>query len=238
MNIINPFRFSKKGASWLLDGVDEFIEGVEMSSVMSVTSPYSISIWFKVTGTDNQTIFDQTETTSNHYMRCYILNGNINFYVRFSGVKGLIRTTATFNDDVWHNVICVRETSSLSIYVDGVLQPVSVILSGAGGFTGGTHFLALGALQADITPILNYFTGSLAEFNVFDTDVGASASDIYNGGSPRNESSNGLSSNLVLSYSAVSTSNGVGGVSDSVSSNDGTMINMNVTENISDDYPS
>lgn len=137
----------------------------------------SISLWFKTTSTGTvQAMFSSAdEASTNNYISVLMspvgLVGRI-YLQNNTGVgvtNQVYSTSGVYNDGNWHHAVIISNSSTWSIYVDGVLQSLTVTL----GLNTGDWFadsinrdnVTIGNLNRS-TPIA-YFQGSLDDVRVY-----------------------------------------------------------------------
>lgn len=81
-------------------------------------------------------------------------------------------SAATLNNNAWHlvNATWKMSTGEMNLYVDGLLSSSVVSTSSKGKERSGQNALTIGAMAVGN----NYFTGSIAHVQVFDTVLSAS----------------------------------------------------------------
>jgi len=221
--------------SMTFDGVDEAIT----TGNINFTSAISISFWMKTTDTGNLNsiiVKDDTSVrswgvvwrgTASGLRRLYFLVWNTN------GTINTVQSTANILDDNnWHHILCTYNgttgANGLKMYVDGVLNGQTTASST--GILSSNRVVTIGKLSN-----VNdwYFSGSLDEIAMWNTDQSANISTIYNAGDPSNLSS--LSPNHwwrmgdgdTFSTNWTLIDNGSGGVN-------GTSVNMEITDRTTD----
>lgn len=177
--------------SMTFDGVDE---GVTTGNI-DFTSAISISFWMKTTDTGSlNSIISKDDTSLRSWSvvwrgssaglrRLYFFVFNTN------GTLNTVQSTANILDDNnWHHILCTYNgttgANGLKIYVDGVLN-------------GQTTASSTGIRSTDRTVTIGkisnindwYFSGSLDEIAMWNTDQSANISTIYNAGDPSDLSS-------------------------------------------------
>jgi hypothetical protein len=146
-------RFNNLNSAYTVDGINcPNAKGISLPALIDNSNSYSISIWFK---TVDSTKSDQN--ILNSYPHQYI---DLNFNYPFFGftnktcswigngtwqVSGNSIYWNTFSLNNWHNIIVIKNTSSISYFQDGVLVFTQVITSSfnVGNFTS----IVIGALS-------------------------------------------------------------------------------------------
>lgn len=163
--------------SILLDGIDDFVDIANPTS-FSDTGDFTISAWIKYTTTGvNLNIFNARD---NRYL--YVRSGRIyGAYKNSSGSFQSINTTAYFNDGNWHHAMFVKNSTNLTLFVDG--SQVATNTNGGATQSTGTIYARIGARAFSATAT-NFFQGNVDELAFFNSDQSANISTIWNGGSP------------------------------------------------------
>lgn len=216
----NPFANTK---SILLDGVDDYVDCGNPTS-LQITNTITLSAWVKMSSTSGQSQDCIISKDNGSTQRSYTLWGKTSFssspiaYIWNGGTNYSVQATTNIEDDNWHHVMLVYVPStSLNIYIDGVLEGSNTtsIPSSINNAIQNFHIGQFG----NGTFKLN---GNIDEVALWNSDQSANASTIYNSGVP-----NDISSLSPLSWwrcgdgdtSPTLTDNGSGG-------NDGTMTNF------------
>ena len=85
---------------------------------------YSLSYWIKTTANDG-VIMGKGPHTLMGMMQYINAGGTIE--ARSEYPSGIINSTHTINDNLWHNVVFTRNGTSVRIYIDGVLSNIGVV---------------------------------------------------------------------------------------------------------------
>lgn len=93
------------------------------------------------------------------------MNGKVGFGIGLPDTT--ITTATTVNDNQWHliNATWQMNTGTMSLYLDGLLSASKVVTASKNTTRAGQNLLAIGGLATGI----NWFTGSIADVQVFDT---------------------------------------------------------------------
>lgn len=161
-----------------LDGVQQYIETTHVQT--SVTA-YSVDVWFKTSTTSLQRTWVQNRGTgAGVSITCGIgpaqgTAGKVFIAIDTEGIIMQKGTVQSYNDDTWHNAVCIFNqssgtitTDSFNIYIDG--QQADTTTSGMQQFNNTT---------APVTGLGNtrigwhqswgtYFTGSLGPVKIYD----------------------------------------------------------------------
>jgi hypothetical protein len=221
--------------SMTFDGVDEAVT----TGNIDFTSAISISFWMKTTDTGSLNsiiVKDDTSVrswsvvwrgTSSGLRRLYFFVWNTN------GTLNTVQSTANILDDNnWHHILCTYNgttgANGIKMYVDGVLNGQTTASST--GILSSNRTVTIGKLSN-----VNdwYFSGSLDEIAMWNTDQSANISTIYNAGDPSDLSS--LTPNHwwrmgdgdTFSTNWTLIDNGSGGVN-------GASLNMEITDRTTD----
>ena len=176
---ISPNSYTQNSFSF--DGVDECFNIADPTSFTD-TGDFSISAWVKYTTTGALHIFNIRDNRI-----LYVSSGRIVGAFRNSG-GGFVSITSPslYNDNNWHHVLFVKNSTNLILYVDGA----QVISNSNGGATqsGGTSFARISARASGSTPT-NYYNGLVDEIAFFESDQSSNVSTIFNNGVPQDISS-------------------------------------------------
>lgn len=158
----------KFGNGGSFDGINDYVSVPDDSS-LDITGAATYSAWIKFTsnGTSNERIMSKGETGSSYSLILYKLSEAKT--IGFGDNAGVITTTNSFGDGIWHNVVAIHDggnsNASLSIYVDGVKQAVT-----ADGVFDGVNAtdqpLSIGG-NVDDGVAENFFAGSIDDVRVY-----------------------------------------------------------------------
>ena len=202
-----------------LDGIDDYVDCGNPAS-LQITNTITLSAWVKTTDTSSYEVIigkDSVATGTKSFL-LYRSGSVARFGVYKSNVGKFISGTTTINDGNWHHIMGVNDGTDLKIYVNGTLEGTSI--GNGGTFDNGTNVFYIGRRGGSPSQRA-YFTGSIDEVSVWNTDESANASAI--GGTIPTD----LSTYNPISWwrcgdsdtSPILTDNGSGG-------NDGTMTNF------------
>jgi len=188
--------------SSLFDGVNEYIT---MGNVLGFeyTNPFSVSCWFKMSGTGADTLVSKQDNSTNRGWIIFLNAGELNWQlVNGSGVRIAIKPSGTFNDGSWHHAVCTYSADTpgavadMVIYVDGVAQTPVVVEDTLGSNTILTSAsLNIGA--RDDGAGLHY-AGNIDDVTIYDRALTlAEVQDVYNSGLPRDNRLLSSASNIV-----------------------------------------
>jgi len=123
-------RFNNSNAAYEIDGINcPNAKGISLPSMINNASDYSISIWFKTTDSTKteQTLFNSSPhqyiATNFNYPYSGFQNKTCSFFGNGTWqVNGSTINWNTYNLSDWHNIIVIKNTSSISYYQDGLLK--------------------------------------------------------------------------------------------------------------------
>ena len=217
--------------SFEFDGVDDYVN-IGNPSALQITGALTLSVWTKLSSSvGTQSCIMSKDSGAAVGQRAFSFWGKIVnkpvFYIWNGGSSYNVGGTTNIADDTWHHVAVVYlPSTSLRIYVDGVLE--------------GTNTTSIPASinNANYDFKLGHFAGSLFEFkglmdevSVFDSDQSANISTLYNGGTPTTLPS-GAVAHYRMGEEATFSTNWT--VPDAVGSNDGTSVNMTIEDRVGD----
>ena len=175
-----PSLFSNK--SFTFDGVDDYIDCGNPTS-LQITGALALSAWVKTTDTSSYEIIigkDNVSSGTRSYL-FYRLGNNLSFAIWKSNSLSDVTGTAVINDGNWHHVMGVNDGTDLRIYVDGILDNTNV--GGGGTFDNGTFNFNIGR-RGGTSSQRGYFTGTIDEVAVWNSDQSANIISIFNQGVP------------------------------------------------------
>ena len=152
--------------SILFDGVDDYVS-ISANSNLQISDTFTISHWVKFTSTSQMYVTN----FANKY-GTFVQNGYAYLVFRnLSNTQISLQSTSTINDGNWHNITAIKTTSTMAIYIDGILDANNT--NGATGITS-TSSNAIGALFNGAIR----FLGNIDEVAVWNNDQSANASAI------------------------------------------------------------
>lgn len=147
------------GNALALDGVDDYVVGTA-AALPQGNAARTLEAWVLTTAA-NGVIFNYGTATTNQRAGLLVNGGNL-YYV---GENNDLRGNIALNDGHWHHVAATYTGTTLSLYVDGVLD----VTSNPGAFnTAGTTW-RLGSRILTGTALGEQFTGRLDEVQVYNT---------------------------------------------------------------------
>lgn len=160
------------GSALTFNGSTTSVTAGTMPAANFGAGSYSVSTWFKTTGTAFQRILSKGNYGNTNGYLLAAHNGALTFAMGAGGVQSesvAVNTRAGFNDGRWHHVAVAVDGSadSLRIYVDGVVQGLTV---GAGycGTAQGAAVSTSGcdAVASSTDPLtIGSYNGSTEFFN-------------------------------------------------------------------------
>ena len=184
------YSTGKIGSGFSLDGINDY---VELGDVMDLgLNSRSFSIWFKASSSTG-TLFSKSVAGPGSGRFSGFLSGN-KLGLFFNGGAGdhEIRTTNTVNLNTWYNaVFIIDRNDKLKIYLNGVLQDVSI--TQGQWYAGTNNLISYLSINYDNSfpfrigsyngGFMTLFSGLLDEFGIWNrvlTD--AEITELYNGG--------------------------------------------------------
>ncbi len=135
---------------------------------------FSIELWVKTTAASGNQVFigrddPSTSNLTTHWWIGVTALGKINWYTRASdGSNGVVTTSVSYNNDVWHHIVAVRDGALQKhfLYVDGILQntggtPVTLTAD-----LSTTSDITIGNMVFNMTPTY-FFNGAIDEVAVY-----------------------------------------------------------------------
>jgi hypothetical protein len=136
----------------------------------------SVSAWIKNSSnfaSTYGTIFTDYAFTSFNILIWMNSNGTIELYNRYNNANTTITSSGTYNDNQWHHVVGVINTSNntMQFYIDNVeIGNVSISTNAYSSSDTGTMKVTIGNLYAVHQSVYNSgFIGSIDQVRVFDT---------------------------------------------------------------------
>jgi hypothetical protein len=140
------------------------------SPSLNGTTNFSVGAWIKTSATSGGTIIQQRD--ANGFNGEYVLstnsNGTVSFYVYNNGYQFQLTSTTTVNNNAWHQITAVRNSSNGYLYIDGVQAATG---SGTVASLSNTITVDIGANNRDGDA---YFNGLID--NAFISDVALTSS--------------------------------------------------------------
>ena len=235
--------------SMLMDGSNESIHIDGAITPLASTTKGTISLWVKPvdstpSGTEVMLSFGDTNANSAILMIVTPAGKLQTFYQRFSAVPwNIITDNKVFTDDTWTHIAVVQDAIFPVLYVNGVavdqesISPVdgTVWFNDNTGLDNGR----IGCISYNSAGDSNNYEGNIDNVSLFNTNLTATEIlEIYNLGTPINLLAHSKSANLIGWWQMGEGGTYSGGVwtipDDSVNSNNGTSVNMEVGDRVSD----
>ena len=213
--------------SLLFDGVNEYVS----SPFAGITgaNDRTVEAWVKTSANTNSSqrvVVDWGVFSTGTRFTLNILNGVARVEVSGGGLNG----TSNITDGQWHHLAVSFEGASAQpykVYVDGTLEAEGLLSNNPTTNTSAGNF-RIGARIDDV----RYFLGEIDDVRVW-SDVRTNAEIAAN----MNSVLTGTEPGLAAYFNMEGTTNTVGGVIDLVAGNNGTMINMEVSDIIISSVP-
>jgi hypothetical protein len=104
--------------SIVFDGVDDYVETVNGSSTVALTSQASAFCWFKTITSAAGNFIRQIGTTDNGFEIIITSTGKISGAAFLGGWQNFPPSNLSYNDNLWHNVVITINGTIVTIYVD------------------------------------------------------------------------------------------------------------------------
>ena len=159
--------------SFQFDGVDDYVDCGTITALNGGISAFSISLWFKYTGSlstsDNILVSGGSLTNNDFYIQP--INSTT---IRYGHSASFTDTTiSSISINTWYNLMLVHNGTSFSLYLNGTLQNTTPFIPTI-ATNQGTNF-NIG--RYNISGAFNYL-GNIDEVAVWNTDQSANASAI------------------------------------------------------------
>jgi hypothetical protein len=171
--LINAPTFSSTNkGSIVFDGSNDHVNAVTATSlgINSVSTGFTISIWFKTSGGVEYYLFDNFNGSNDISLR--VDAGVLEVYMAATGVINAVRFGSGYNNNVWHNfTITWNGSNLLTAYANG-------ISIGTNGTTLSGSFETNAAFRIGNRPASpgTFFAGNIAQVSVYNRPL--SPSDI------------------------------------------------------------
>ncbi|THG29035.1 PKD domain-containing protein, partial [Glaciibacter flavus] len=160
----------ESGAASTFDGTSNGL--VSTTSTTSAPGNFSTEAWFKTTSTSGGKLIgygsSSSGDSSNYDRHVYLDNdGRLTFGTYPNSVK-TVRSTASYNDGAWHQVVAAQGSDGMKLYVDGSLVGSDASVTSAQPYSG---YWRLGGDNLNGWPYAGSnenFTGAMDEFAVYD----------------------------------------------------------------------
>jgi hypothetical protein len=157
-----------------LDGTSGYLT---TSSALWAPSTFTISTWFKTTGTTGGKLIGfgsaRTGASGSYDRHLYLSNdGRLNFGVYFLGYD-TVTSAKAYNDGAWHQVTATLSSAGMHLYVDGVQVAQNTSVTSAEWSVGYWRVGYDSVAGWPNAPTSGYFTGSLSDTAVYTTALTA-----------------------------------------------------------------
>ncbi|TAG55975.1 MAG: LamG domain-containing protein, partial [Cytophagales bacterium] len=141
-------------------------QSVSNTSQVSGIANFSLSIWIKTSSTQGGWIVGRQNGSSNDRKIFMNDNGIVRFGV-YNGSVQTIASSSALNDNKWHHLVATHSTTNgIQLFVDGVLNSSSTLVSTDGN--SGNWNIGNGSNWGGANGSTNsYFTGSVDEFTYY-----------------------------------------------------------------------
>lgn len=158
------------------------------------TSEFSISAWFKTENNDNYGVIFNKGEGSGSMPRIFIRTmESPQNTIQWRVGNGVNNVTETYTDpslfdNEWHHVVLVRNTNSLSLYLDASLVNFTSANELSSINTNSNRPILIGvqdSILSSNTPFGNYFDGFLDDYRIYNRAINELEVDsLYNEGNP------------------------------------------------------
>lgn len=140
-----PTYSSSNGGSIVFDGTNDYVSTATATSLglSSVSTPFTISSWFKTSGSGEYYLFDNFDNNGIEDISLRVDGGvmEINMIASILGNTGALRYGSGYNNNVWHNFVMTwNGSNTISGYADGSLIGTTSSYTFSGSFDSGTAF--------------------------------------------------------------------------------------------------
>ena len=134
-------RFGNANSAYSFDGVDDYIEVNNSTSINSLINDFSLSIWYSTStsiSSDNRNLLCKSQGAGPLNKWIVMKSNGTGFYPEGIGLisnpvlnstsfNGFIYTSNVVPNNQWHNISIVKESNNLKIYINGSLIQTSPI---------------------------------------------------------------------------------------------------------------
>ncbi len=153
-------RFGNSNSAYLFDGINDYINVSNHADFNFGTRNFTITAWIKTSSENSGRIVAKSNHNRDDGYQLGPSSGVLRFYLLDS--NPVANSTKTVDDDVWHNIVAVRNDSKLRIYIDGVLEATARGVSGWNVSSNNT--LKIGRRDGNEK---TYFKGIIDEVRIY-----------------------------------------------------------------------
>ena len=170
-----PTYSSSNGGAIVFDGTNDYVATATATALglSSVATPFTISSWFKTSGSGEYYLFDNYDNNGLLEDISFRVDGGvmeIYMHASTSGDTGTLRFGSGYNNNAWHNFVMTwNGSNTISGYADGTLIGSTTSYTFSGSFDSGTAFW-IG--QRPGSPAV-WFPGSIAVTHFYNTALTA-----------------------------------------------------------------
>lgn len=243
-NFINPPAIPLVNTlSTAFDGVDDYINIDPVLTALATTIKGTWSYWVKPAAgvplaVETHIHFGDTDASYTLSMTHRTGDGDLDILAHVNGVNQWeLRTLAPpFTSGVWTHVVLTHDGLSPRLYIDSVDVTNLTDTDDTSVWFNDIPLLDNGRIgqQAFANFNIRYFTGNMDEVRFWDIDLRPDeVVTHYNSGTPLPLLSEPLQSNLITSY-RMGDNDTFSTITDNAGSNDGTMVNMEAGDFVTD----
>jgi len=183
-------RFGNASKAYSFNGSTQYI-----STTKSYVNPntFTISIWFKTATAGGRLIGfgrEQTGQSGQYDRHIYMNNSGQLYFGVYPNQVVTVNSSASYNDDKWHQAVATLGAAGMALYVDGALVGSNTSTTSAENYTGWWRIAYDNNNSWTSQPGNFYFTGVLDDALIYDRALTASeVTSIYN--SPEGAGNNG-----------------------------------------------
>ena len=146
---------------------------VSTTTSLSGPSTFSAQAWIKTTSTRGGKILgfgnSATGTSSSYDRHLYLDNSGKILFGVYPGAVKTVRTTKSYNDGQWHQVVGTLGQGGLTLYVDGVKVATDPTVTGAQNYSGYWKIGGDNLSGWTNQPSSANFTGTIDEVSIYPT---------------------------------------------------------------------
>lgn len=165
--------------AFTFDGASQYAIAPTNFFVPLISTPWTISLWFKTATSNDGTLFGQQSATTvptgvgigGWCPVIYLSGGKIRAEPFWTGnLSNGIFSPTNLNDNVWHNVQTTFSSGTHMLYIDGIYTGQQTV--GQSAF--GPYYYLIGAGYASGRGSSNFFTGSISTLSFYNIALTAS----------------------------------------------------------------